>query len=462
MEIKYYPSGTLSSEQIRSGLEFIHRRFFEEWSINRIDINGKTLRNRANVLLHDNNNLIGWLGIESDGEIVNCCIDEKYNGVYLLQMLIKKAYDSFPQTHFSANVPTKQLGSACAFLKTGMKLDEPPQITIKEYKERSIKLVRLINEHNKKDLQTKDKNLKKILGRIKVIEATKTSLPFRTKINKIIKSNYKSFIICLIMSFILYFILIKNVAKISWQDYSSFVLNNASYKEDQEIFNEHFGFLSNKIESYEKLSCQQQINLVKELPKNLDDENTRIAFSQILNITNRNLDIIRVVRNIRKFHKELIKNDIYNKKNLKILNSLCEAYRLVLSDTGDVLVPHAKINLQIAKKQFKIVLKDAENLPNELRDEIKLESLRYLIYCSLRLEEENSRIDAWAVSAKDLKKNNSKQDQELEEEIEHYYENLTDNDPNHEYLKAKLLRYLKFSPLEKRNKIHKYISGKTK
>ncbi len=163
MKIKYYPPETLSSEQVRLGLKFIQRRYFEEWSVNRTDdIDVNKIKKRANVLLYDRKNLIGWLGIESDGEIVNCCIDEKYNGVYYLQMLIKEAYNkSFPQTHFSANVPTKQLGSACAFIKTGMRLDEPPITKIKEYQDKTIKLVKLCYEHNKKPFQNKDDNLKK-------------------------------------------------------------------------------------------------------------------------------------------------------------------------------------------------------------------------------------------------------------------------------------------------------------
>jgi hypothetical protein len=489
MEIKYYPSGTLSSEQIRSGLKFIRRRFFEDWSIKRIDVNFNTIKNRVNILLYDRENLIGWLGIESDGEIVNCCIDEKYDGVYHLQELIKEAYKSFPQKHFYAHVPIEQLGSACAFIKTGMKLDELPKIDIKEYQGKSIKLVKLNYEVTRKEFNVEDEYLEEMLNRIKAIETRNTSPSDNTM--KIF--NYKSFILCLIMSFTLYFLLIKNVAKISWQDYFSFVANNESYIEDQKIFAQYFDFLSIKIENYERLSYEQQINLIKELLNDLDVKINSSTLSQILNITNRNQDIIRVVRNIRKFHKELINNDIYKKKTLNILNALCEAYRLVLSDTGGELVPHIKMNLRTAEEQFKIVLKAAEKLPNKLRDDIKLESLRYLTYCSLRLEEKDSRINDWIKTAERLKEdriqsyseeasfryyqnyfwiflvncintikeNNSKQDQELEKTIEHYYGGLSKDDPDHEYLKAKLLQHLQFFPLETRDKIYEYISFKT-
>ncbi len=289
------------------------------------------------------------------------------------------------------------------------------------------------------------------------------------------------------MSFVLYYILITKVVNIPRQDYFRFVLNNASYIEDQEIFNDHFDFLSNKIENYEKLSYEQQFNLIKTL---LDKKTNKGEYSQILNITNRNQDIIRIVRNIRQFHNDLIKSGIYKIKTLNILNSLCEAYRLILSDTGDDLLPNVKNNLESASELFQDILEEAVTLPSKLRNDIKLESLRYLTYCSLRLDEENSKIKEWLNTAKELE-NKSRQIYSEETSLRNhqnyfwislvnviiaikeenslpanvsteYCKNLSclsENDQNCVYLKAKLLQHLMLIPLEKREKIYHFVSG---
>lgn len=487
MEIRYYPPETLTSEQIRLGLKFILRRFFEEWSVNRtIDISANQIKKRVNVLLYDRESLIGWLGIESDGEIVNCCIEKNFKGVYYLQLLIKEAYKSFPQDRFYAHVPMKQLGSACAFIKTGMKLDKPPKIEIKKYKGKLIKLVRLNYEHAGKDFDIENEFLKEILKRIKSIEKHENTKLVMTKLKYYIKSNYKSFILWLVVAIVIYFIFITKVQKISRKEYLRFVMNNASYKEDQEIFKEHFGFLSDKIENYEKLSYEQHINLINKILTLFDKTSDKEAFSQILNIINRNHDIIRIVRNIRRFHSELINNGIHNKKTLNILNTLCEAYRLVLSDTGDLLMSNIKKNLEMAEKQFKIVFNDAKKLPNKLRDDIKLESLRYLTYCSLRLGEENSGIGDWLQAAEKLKEKIQdpaetslryqqkyfwislanfiitikKEDDNIYSEYHKYLSSFSKKDPNCVYLKAKLLQHSKLIPLGKREIIYHFISAK--
>ncbi len=326
MKLTYYSPESLTNLQIRLGIKFIIRRFNEEWSVDRTeDINESKLKNRANVLLYDEENLVGWLGIESDGEIVNCCIEKGYNGVDCLQKLIKEAYKSFPKKSFYAHVPTERLSSASAFIKTGMKLDKTPQSKILKYNGESIKLVRLRFEKTKKVFKIEDEYLSEILDKINDVEKGKIS-SLSTRCKNYFKSNYKSIVLCLFISFALYITLIRNVAKITWQDYYGFIVNNESYTKDREMFEDYLGFVSDSIGEYEKLSSQQQLNLKGELLNNFSDKSEDAKFSEILKIIKKNKIIISTISDLRKYQNYLIDNEmIYKRVELNEMNDRCKS-----------------------------------------------------------------------------------------------------------------------------------------
>ena len=163
--IEYYSEKSLSSCQVKEGLDFIHRRFLEEWGIRRVDVTYDLILKRKNIILKDKSKVIGWLGIEDDGELTNACIEKGYKGTKNLIKLILKAYDMVPKTYLYADVPICKAASARAFLTTGMRLEEKPIKLIKlVYQERDIVLVKLsiektghkdFNPDNlKRDLQT--------------------------------------------------------------------------------------------------------------------------------------------------------------------------------------------------------------------------------------------------------------------------------------------------------------------
>ena len=324
MKPEYYHPETLTKVQIRLGIEFILRRFKEEWSVDRTaDINESKLKKRANVLLYDSGNLVGWLGIEKDGEIVNCCIEKGYNGVDCLQNLIKEAYKSFPKKSFYAHVPTERLSSAIAFIKTGMKLDETPQSKILKYNGESINLVRLRFEKTRKVFKIEDEYLSEILDKINEVENGKIS-SLSTRCKNYFKSNYKSIILCLFISFALYITLIRNVAKISWQDYYGFIVNNESYTEDRKMFEKYLESVSTNIDKYEKLSSQHQFNLKEELLNDFSGKSEDVRFLEISKIINKNKIIISTISNLRKYQKDLIGNKgIYKRGELEGMNRSC-------------------------------------------------------------------------------------------------------------------------------------------
>lgn len=144
--INYWEPGTLSDSVVTDAVSFIRRRFIEDWSIVREEVTEKALNQRANISLYEGDLLIGWLGIEEDGELDNGCVEKNKSGVILLKKMIKEAFQQNIHDSLYAFVPVTRAASARACLSAGMRMDDPPIIVIKHYPERSMLLVRLYIE----------------------------------------------------------------------------------------------------------------------------------------------------------------------------------------------------------------------------------------------------------------------------------------------------------------------------
>ena len=142
-DFAFYPKGTISSDLAYSGLVFIRRRFQDVWNIFRSDIDQHRLINRDNMVLIKNSRIVGWLGLESDGELANSCIAADLNGVNLLTAMIQKIYRLTDADYYYAKTPIAKSGSARAFLNSGMHLANPVKLSEIRYPEKAIVLVRL-------------------------------------------------------------------------------------------------------------------------------------------------------------------------------------------------------------------------------------------------------------------------------------------------------------------------------
>ncbi len=156
MNIEYWPNNSLSLFLINSGLEFIHIRFLEVWGIRRIDVTYNLIFKRKNLILKENSKIIGWLGIENDGELTNACIEKGYKGIDNLIKLIKKAYEVVNLKYIYAEVPICRNASAIAFLQTGMRLEKPIKLIKLKYLERDIILIRLSIDKEKNIILNSD------------------------------------------------------------------------------------------------------------------------------------------------------------------------------------------------------------------------------------------------------------------------------------------------------------------
>ena len=167
MNIEHWLENSLPPPLLEKGVEFIRRRFLEEWRIYRTDVTKDTVLRRKNLILFDNSNIIGWLGIESNGELTNACIEKGYKGIYNLIKLIKVAYKISPSDRLYANVPIIKIASALAFLKAGMRLEKEPHIIRLKYPEKDVTLVRLSMDKKRNHLEANHPNsIKAILKQI--------------------------------------------------------------------------------------------------------------------------------------------------------------------------------------------------------------------------------------------------------------------------------------------------------
>lgn len=100
MEIKVFNKNTLTNTQCEDCIILIKRRFKERWFIERNDVTNVVLQNRVNAIALENNKVVGILGLEKTGELVNGCADEAFNGIFLLAKLAKELVKIHKKTTF--------------------------------------------------------------------------------------------------------------------------------------------------------------------------------------------------------------------------------------------------------------------------------------------------------------------------------------------------------------------------
>jgi hypothetical protein len=143
LEIELFGPGELTPAMTKCGLDFIRRRFEEVWGINRYDVTEQRIDARHNVLLCRGTDLLGWLGVEPDGELSNACIEHGQDGIPLLTRMCRYTVDHVPLQHFYADTPLQRLASAISFIASGFVVSDPPRLEIIVYPERPVHLARL-------------------------------------------------------------------------------------------------------------------------------------------------------------------------------------------------------------------------------------------------------------------------------------------------------------------------------
>lgn len=143
LDTALFSPGKLTPAVTRQGLNFVRRRFEEVWGIKRYDVTEQRIDERHNILLRQGADLVGWLGVEPDGELSNACIERGHGGVPLLTRMCRYAIDHVRLRHFYAETPIERLASATCFIACGFVVSDPPRVEIILYPERPVHLVRL-------------------------------------------------------------------------------------------------------------------------------------------------------------------------------------------------------------------------------------------------------------------------------------------------------------------------------
>jgi len=143
LNIQIWQAGKLPKELNQIIYRFICRRFNDEWSIDRTDISYEIINVRENIVLFDEQSVIGYLGIEADGELVNGSIEKGLMGVKRLQSLIELAVKKKNNRTFYAFVPIDKTGSAVACFLAGMLVQEPIITKVVNYNKKNIVLIKL-------------------------------------------------------------------------------------------------------------------------------------------------------------------------------------------------------------------------------------------------------------------------------------------------------------------------------
>lgn len=146
LQSTFYLCHTMDSQLVDKGLSFIRRRFSESWGIFRSDVDCDRIYNRSNIVLTKNGEIVGWLGLEADGELANACIEKGMYGVPLLERMIRDFYTFTDNEYYYAETPILKSGSTGAariFLMAGMHLKQPLYMHTISYSERKVDLVRL-------------------------------------------------------------------------------------------------------------------------------------------------------------------------------------------------------------------------------------------------------------------------------------------------------------------------------
>jgi hypothetical protein len=149
MRIETYRPDQIPDEIAEAGRTYILQRFMDEWHIDRKDeISKESIINRTNLVAFDNSSIIGWLGVNADGELVNGCAGPNGQAGAVLLRLIKQAISQESPKQYYAYTPIDYLSSAYICISAGLQLskDIQEQVTRKAYKNRIVTLAKLVLE----------------------------------------------------------------------------------------------------------------------------------------------------------------------------------------------------------------------------------------------------------------------------------------------------------------------------
>jgi hypothetical protein len=182
--VRSYNPGELSEDLARHGKSYIVQRFHDTWGIDRSnEITLDSIHNRRNLIALEGSEVIGWLGVNEDGELVNGCGGPGHSS-YILIMLLKHLFHDMPPQlrQYYALVPIDYLASAACCIKAGMHLPDsiPAEFVAKAYGSKVVTLIKLVFNYPNEPIipDTRESQYERLkLLKCKIKEYAKPSKP---------------------------------------------------------------------------------------------------------------------------------------------------------------------------------------------------------------------------------------------------------------------------------------------
>jgi len=171
-----------------------------------------------------------------------------------------------------------------------------------------------------------------------------------------------------------------------------FLLGKDPYVERYKLVATHLDKVNREVDDFERASHEKQIALFQVLETNIKNESER---AKALKTVNRNQDIVRALMEFGKYHSVLVSAEQSNSDTQKALRKLYTGYlNIVKADDNPAFV-------QDAYNNFKEVYDNIKVFPLPLRNEVKIELLNYLTYCSFR-QKKPDELKAYSNEANNL------------------------------------------------------------
>ena len=194
--------------------------------------------------------------------------------------------------------------------------------------------------------------------------------------------NVKSVVIGIVLTPV-YFYAISSIYDVTPKMHFKFLSGGNPYEKRYKLISKHLSNVNNDISNYERLSHKRQLDLFKIMEKNIQAENERAI---ALKIVNRNQDIVRALMEFGKFHSVLVGAEQDTEETQQALRNMYKGYLNILKGDNDIsFIDNAYIS-------FKEVYNDLSMFPNPLRDDVEVELLNFLTYCSFRKNYPNEAV----------------------------------------------------------------------
>jgi len=190
-------------------------------------------------------------------------------------------------------------------------------------------------------------------------------------LKEIFKNNYKTALVGLLLTPI-FFYSIAAVFGVSIKDHLTYLVEK-SYAAEREKLANQLAEINREIGETEIQSHEKQKILWKLLEKGLAGS----EHSEALGIANRNQDALRALLEFGKIYIALVEADAHTKNTHLLLTGMYRSLIYIIKDSTT--------ELEIAYDTLNEVNQKIGQFPDVIRDEVQIEVLRYLSYCSARL-----------------------------------------------------------------------------